>query len=114
MKTLLIILTGVLTGVGGYTFFYANGLSYLSNDPRACANCHIMREQFDGWQKASHHAVATCNDCHVPHDSVVNTYAFKARDGMRHSAIFTLRIEPQVIRLSAGAVPVVSTKRKSS
>ncbi|MDZ4859404.1 MAG: NapC/NirT family cytochrome c [Candidatus Hydrogenedentes bacterium] len=45
---------GVLLGVGGYTFVYAKGTSYLTNDPRACANCHVMNEQYDGWMKASH------------------------------------------------------------
>jgi len=41
--------------------------------------------------------VTVCNDCHVPHDSLTRKYAFKARDGMRHAAIFSLRREPQVI-----------------
>jgi cytochrome c nitrite reductase small subunit len=50
----------LLLGAGGYTFFYARGASYLSSDPRMCVNCHIMRDQFDGWQKASHHAFARC------------------------------------------------------
>src|SRR5262245_623919 len=58
----LCALVGVLVGIGGYTVHYAGALSYLSDDPKACVNCHIMREQYDGWQKASHHAVATCND----------------------------------------------------
>jgi cytochrome c nitrite reductase small subunit len=44
MKALLAILIGALAGIGGYTFYYAKGLSYLSNDPRACVNCHIMRD----------------------------------------------------------------------
>ena len=39
---LLAILVGVGAGVGGYTFRYAEGLSYLSTDPKACANCHII------------------------------------------------------------------------
>ena len=34
---------GVLLGIGATTFEYAEGLSYLSTDPKACANCHIMR-----------------------------------------------------------------------
>jgi cytochrome c nitrite reductase small subunit len=34
-------------------------------------------------------------------------YAFKAFDGLRHAAMYTLRLEPQVMHLSAGAVPVV-------
>lgn len=80
---------GVFAGTGVYTFSYAEGLSYLSDDPRACVNCHIMREQYDGWQKASHHARATCNDCHVPHD-LVGKYTAKAVHGWRHSKGFTL------------------------
>ena len=45
---------GVALGVGAYTFVYARGASYLTNDPNACANCHIMREQLDGWIASSH------------------------------------------------------------
>jgi cytochrome c nitrite reductase small subunit len=45
---------GVVAGVGGFTFVYGKGTSYLTNDPAACANCHIMQEPYDGWTKASH------------------------------------------------------------
>jgi cytochrome c nitrite reductase small subunit len=92
-------LLGVLIGAGGYTFHSAHGLSYLSSDPRACVNCHIMREQFDGWQKASHHAHATCNDCHTPHN-FVGKYYTKAENGFWHSKGFTLQDfhEPIMIR----------------
>ncbi|HUF94235.1 MAG TPA: NapC/NirT family cytochrome c, partial [Candidatus Limnocylindria bacterium] len=58
---------GLAAGIGAYTFVYARGASYLTNDPAACANCHIMREQYDGWIASSHRAVAACNDCHTPH-----------------------------------------------
>jgi cytochrome c nitrite reductase small subunit len=90
MKIALAILKGLLAGLAGYTFFYAKGLSYLSNDPRACVNCHIMRDQYDGWQKSSHHAHATCNDCHVPHTFAVK-WATKASNGYHHSEGFTLQ-----------------------
>ena len=56
---LLAALVGLLAGVGGFTFLYAEGFSYMSSDPKACVNCHIMQPQFDSWQKGSHHAVAT-------------------------------------------------------
>lgn len=82
-------LLGVLAGAGLFTFSYAEGLSYLSNDPRACVNCHVMRNEYDGWQKATHHAFATCNDCHVPHD-LVGKYVTKVKHGWRHSKAFTL------------------------
>ena len=81
---------GVLIGLAGYTFQYAEGTAYLSNDPKACANCHIMRDQYDGWQKSSHHAVATCNDCHTPH-ALVPKYLSKMENGFWHSKGFTLQ-----------------------
>jgi cytochrome c nitrite reductase small subunit len=62
------VAAGLLLGLGGYTFVYARGASYLTNDPQACVNCHVMREQFDGWQRSSHRRAAVCNDCHAPHD----------------------------------------------
>ena len=82
------VLLGVALGLGGYTFAYAKGWSYLTNDPRACANCHVMNEQYDGWLKGSHRSVAVCNDCHVPHD-LVGKYYTKARNGFWHSFYFT-------------------------
>ena len=45
---------GAMAGIGGYTFVYAKGASYLGNDPNACANCHIMQDHLDGWIKSSH------------------------------------------------------------
>lgn len=86
----LALLLGVLIGVGGFTFHYAEGLSYLSNDARACSNCHIMRDHFDAWRKGPHHAVATCNDCHVP-PQLIGKYLAKARNGYHHSMGFTLQ-----------------------
>jgi len=86
----LALASAVLLGVGGYTFRYAEGLSYLSTDPRACANCHIMQSQYDSWQKSSHHGVATCVDCHLPHD-FIGKYIAKAENGYHHSKGFTLQ-----------------------
>ena len=71
---------GLAVGIGVYTFVYAKGYSYMSNNPGNCANCHIMQEQYDGWQKSSHHTVATCNDCHTPHDTIGKYYT-KASNG---------------------------------
>ncbi len=84
------LLAGALIGLGGFTFQYAQGWSYFSNDPKACVNCHIMTDEYDSWQKASHHAVAVCNDCHLPHD-FVGKYLAKARNGFFHSKAFTLQ-----------------------
>ncbi|MBI4751919.1 MAG: cytochrome c nitrite reductase small subunit [Acidobacteria bacterium] len=90
-KTKLIVISvilGLATGLGSYTFIYAKGYSYLTNDPNACANCHIMQEQFDGWVKSSHRNAATCNDCHTP-SGFVAKYANKASNGFWHSFGFT-------------------------
>src|SRR3990167_9787853 len=57
---------GVFLGFAVYTFVYARGYSYLTDDPRACANCHVMNDQYAGWVKAPHRSVAVCNDCHTP------------------------------------------------
>ena len=81
-------LFGLAAGVGGFTFFYAEGVSYLGHDSRACANCHVMNEQYDGWVKSSHRAGAECNDCHTP-PGFVAKYATKALNGFRHSLAFT-------------------------
>jgi cytochrome c nitrite reductase small subunit len=80
---------GVVLGLGVYTFGYAEGLSYLSDDPSACVNCHIMRDQFESWNRSSHKAVAACNDCHTPHHNVVAKYTVKAINGFNHSYRFT-------------------------
>jgi len=83
----------------GYTFHFAQGLSYFSNDPNACANCHVMREYLDSWQKSSHHASAVCNDCHTPH-ALLPKLLTKAENGWNHSVKFTLQnfVEPIRIR----------------
>jgi cytochrome c nitrite reductase small subunit len=88
---------GAAVGIGGYTFVYAKGYSYLLNDPAACNNCHVMNDHFDGWTKSSHHAVATCNDCHTPHD-FVGKYWTKAENGFFHALAFTTGNFPEPIR----------------
>lgn len=99
-------LFGVFTGMSCYTFYFAEGLSYLSNDPKACINCHIMNEHFDGWQKSPHHAVATCNDCHVPQD-FIGKYLTKADHGYRHSKGFTLQDFHEPIQIKESSLRVV-------
>jgi cytochrome c nitrite reductase small subunit len=80
---------------------YARGASYLTNDPAACANCHIMDEHYAAWLKSSHRAVAVCNDCHAPH-TFVGKYATKARNGFWHSFYFTTGRYPDPLRITAG------------
>jgi cytochrome c nitrite reductase small subunit len=70
------VLVGLLLGVGGYTFFYAEGLSYLSTDPKACVNCHL------------------------PHD-FIGKYVAKAENGWHHSKGFTLQDFHEPIMIKA-------------
>lgn len=93
----LAALIGMLFGASGWTFHTGRGTSYLSDDPAACVNCHIMRDQYASWQKSSHHAFATCNSCHVPHDFVGKWYT-KAENGFWHSWGFTFGGFPEPIR----------------
>jgi len=85
---ILAALVGLVLGIGFFTFVYAEGFSYFSTDPAACANCHVMREEYDSWQKASHHGVAKCVDCHLPHEGIEKWIA-KAENGFWHSKGFT-------------------------
>ena len=93
------LLLGAMIGIGAFTFVYARGASYLTNDPAACANCHIMSEHYSAWLKSSHHAVAVCNDCHAPHD-LVGKYMTKGRNGFWHSFYFTTGRFPDPLRIT--------------
>jgi cytochrome c nitrite reductase small subunit len=92
------IVIALALGVGLYTFLYARGYSYFTNDPAACANCHIMDEQYAGWTKSSHHAVAACNDCHTP-PGFFGKYMTKASNGFWHSFAFTTGIYPDPLQI---------------
>jgi cytochrome c nitrite reductase small subunit len=105
----LAILAGGAAGLGLYTFAYAKGASYLTNDPAACANCHIMGDHYAAWIKSSHRAVAACNDCHTP-PGLIPKYATKAANGFWHSWAFStgrfpepLRIKPRNLEVAEAA-----------
>ncbi len=102
----LCVLVGAFAGTGVQTFVTAKGWSYLSDDPQACANCHVMNEHLDGWQHSSHASVATCNDCHVPSD-IVGKYLAKAEHGYRHSKAFTLQNFREPIRITPADLRIV-------
>ncbi|TWU37394.1 cytochrome c nitrite reductase small subunit [Novipirellula artificiosorum] len=87
---LFTVFLGILAGVGTFTFGYGKGASYLSNNPETCVNCHVMQEHMDSWQHSSHHHVAVCNDCHLPHH-FLGKWVTKADNGFFHSLAFTLQ-----------------------
>lgn len=98
-RFVVIILLGIFTGLGFYVLYISNSLSYLFDEPKTCVNCHVMNSYYASWQHGSHVHVTTCNDCHVPQDNFMKKYLFKANDGLRHAAYFTMRWEPQVIQI---------------
>jgi len=106
-KMPVILVAGIFTGLGIYSVYVSNAVSYLGDKPETCVNCHIMAPQYATWYHSSHREKASCNDCHVPHNNVFNKYFFKAKDGLRHAAIFTLRKEPQVIFIKDAGKEVV-------
>ena len=97
---LLAVALGGFLGVALFTFGYAQGASYLTDDPHACANCHVMREQLEGWMKASHRQAAVCNDCHTP-SGLAPKYGTKAMNGFFHSLAFTTGRFPDDIQITA-------------
>lgn len=103
---------GIPAGIGAFAFIYARGHSYLSNDPAACTNCHVMNEQFQSWSRSSHHAVATCNQCHVP-QSFISKYITKAEQGLRHSVAFTTQNFSEPIRMIPSSRQIVEHNCKS-
>jgi cytochrome c nitrite reductase small subunit len=109
MRLSLVAMVGVLFGVGAFTFGYGKGASYMSSDPQACINCHVMQDHFDSWQHSSHQRVAVCNDCHLPHHPVWK-WVTKGDNGFFHSLAFTLenyhdpiQIKPRNRRVTQGA-----------
>lgn len=98
-SVMIAVLIGASLGVGVFTFGYAKGASYLTNRPEACANCHVMQEHLDAWTKSSHGHVASCNDCHAPHD-LLGKYYCKGRNGMFHSWAFTTGLFPDQIQIT--------------
>ncbi len=89
------VLIGTLLGLSVLLTLTSNAAAYLSDDPKACINCHIMRSHYASWEHSSHARVAVCNDCHVPQDSLIRKLGFKAKDGLRHATVFTMHNEPQ-------------------
>lgn len=102
-----LITSAILTGLLILVIYLSRAHSYLSDEPSTCMNCHVMATAYAGYFHSSHRNFTTCNDCHVPHNNLFNTYYFKAKDGLRHATIFTLRKEPSVIRIKEEGKKVV-------
>lgn len=103
---LLVVAIGIPIGLGVFTFAYAKGTSYFSDNPETCNNCHVMRDQFEAWQRSSHSRVAVCNDCHTPH-TFLEKWVIKGINGFNHSLAFTTGNFHEPIRANAMNAAVV-------
>ncbi|MCF8303904.1 MAG: cytochrome c nitrite reductase small subunit [Bacteroidales bacterium] len=106
-KVPVLFVVAIAVGFVVYLGYISKAHSYLSDDPKACVNCHIMAPQYATWAHSAHREVTNCNSCHVPHDNIFSHYYFKAKDGLRHASIFTMRAEPQVIFIKEAGIEVV-------
>lgn len=106
-RSVAVFSIAVILGFAAFTAKEAEVISYMSDNPQACVNCHVMTPVYNSWMHSSHREWASCNDCHVPHDNVFNQYYFKAKDGLYHASIFTLRAEPEVIFMREESARVV-------
>lgn len=105
--TPLVVLAGVMVGLGVFIVKESELISYASDSPQACVNCHVMTPTYNAWMHSSHREHASCNDCHVPHNNIFNKYYFKAKDGLYHSYVFTTRQEPEVMFMRDASEVVV-------
>lgn len=101
------IIAGVIVGGGLLSLYLLRAHTYLTDDPKACVNCHIMAPYYATWMHSSHSRNATCNDCHVPHENAVKKWTFKGIDGMKHVAAFVTHSEKQVIHAQTASAEVI-------
>ncbi len=101
------VLMGIFVGILLLVVHISNASSYLSDEPETCINCHVMYPYFASWDKGSHGREATCAECHVPQDNFFSKYYVKGTDGLKHATWFTMRWEPQVIRIKSRGKGVV-------
>jgi len=98
--TALVIVLATIT-MFAYVVHKSKALSYLSSDPKACINCHVMNTQYATWQHSSHAQGASCVECHLPtNKGLVEKYLAKAKDGWNHSVAFTLNTYDNAIKIS--------------
>ena len=96
-------------GLFAYVVHESKALTYLSSDPKVCINCHAMNAHYATWQHSSHRDRATCVDCHLPRDSVIDKMIAKARDGYNHSLAMTLGGYGYNLRITGDAARRIQT-----
>ncbi|HHO48919.1 MAG TPA: cytochrome c nitrite reductase small subunit [Desulfobacteraceae bacterium] len=104
MKYVSVLTVVSAFGMFAYVVHASKATSYLSEDPKVCINCHTMNTPYATWQHSSHRGKASCVDCHLPRESLVDKILAKSRDGFNHSYAMTFRTyEGRNIRASEDA-----------
>lgn len=106
VRLILIILSVLFVFGIVYFFFFQNGVSYFTDKPEACLNCHVMQVPFDTWTKSSHAAVATCNDCHLSRGFTAKTVE-KIKNGFVHSKALVLKAYKEPLTIHSENKPIV-------
>ncbi|NMD72163.1 nitrate reductase [Bacillus sp. DNRA2] len=77
----LLLVIGLFVGIIA-SVVTVKTLAY-TDSPDFCQSCHIMNNVHDSFVDSTHAELA-CGDCHLPHDSLVSKYTFKAKSGLGH------------------------------
>lgn len=103
----LLLLMGLFVGIVISTVTVKT-LAY-TDSPEFCASCHIMTDVYVSFTDSTHAELA-CGDCHLPHDSLVNKYTFKAKSGIGHVYYNTLGAEkiPGVLHPTEGSKEAIN------
>jgi len=99
---------GLTIGVAAFGVGFSELPSYFSSDPQHCTNCHVMQPEYDAWSRGPHHNLATCDDCHLPHDNLIDRYRVQATDGLLHGYKFTTGDYPDNIVIRPSSLDVVN------
>ena len=110
MQKLLSILALIVSVIALGLFVYVTDApAYAGNAPETCNNCHVMDAQYENWAHAPHEDWAKCTDCHLPHDSFLNYYIEKGRQGMKDTYAFATGQIPIAIRASDDTKTIVQS-----
>jgi cytochrome c nitrite reductase small subunit len=82
----------------GIFVYVTSAPAYAGTNPSTCNNCHVMDSQYENWYHAAHAEVATCVECHLPHQNIVVYYVAKARTGIHDVYMFSTGQTPVLIR----------------
>ncbi|MGJ7920903.1 cytochrome c3 family protein [Neobacillus sp. LXY-4] len=104
----LLLLIGLFVGIIA-SVVTAKTLAYTDSG-EFCKSCHIMNNAHDSFTDSTHAEIA-CGDCHLPHDSLVSKYTFKAKSGLGHVYYNTFGEEkiPGVLHPTAGSKEAINS-----